>query len=76
MAELNFYRGIKAKYSKEEHKDGIYFATDKHEIILNGSTYGLEIDDELLSNSTNPATGRAISLHVGYAPLEHVRLCR
>ena len=60
MAELNFYRGIKAKYSEEEHKDGIYFATDKHEIILNGSTYGLEIDDELLSNSTNPATGRAI----------------
>ena len=60
MAELKFYRGIKAKYSEEEHKDGIYFATDKHEIILNGSTYGLEVDDELLSNSTNPATGRAI----------------
>ena len=60
MAELNFYRGLKSKYSEEEHRDGIYFATDKHEIILNGSSYGLEVDDELLSNSTNPATSRAI----------------
>ena len=60
MTELNFYRGLKSKYNQELHGDGIYFATDKREIILNGQSYGCEIDDELLNNSTNPATGRSI----------------
>mgnify|MGYP003291452887 CR=1 FL=1 len=58
--EIKFYRGVKSNYSEELHKDCIYFATDKREIILNGQSYGCEIDDELLNNSTNPATGRSI----------------
>lgn len=60
MSEIKFYRGLKSNYSPEDHKDGLYFATDKKEIILNGQSYGCEIDDELLNNSTNPATGRSI----------------
>ena len=60
MAELKFYRGIKAKYSEEEHKDGIYFATDKHEIILNGESYGLELDQDVSEVGTNPVAGSAI----------------
>lgn len=58
--EIKFYRGLKEKYSEVDHKDALYFATDKKEIILNGQSYGCEVDDELLINSTNPATGRSI----------------
>lgn len=60
MADIKFYRGLKAKYNPTKHKDGLYFATDKKELILNGQTYGCEVDDEVLSNGINPVTGRAI----------------
>lgn len=60
MNKLKFYKGLKEKYNSSEHGNGIYFATDKKEIIVDGKSYGCEVDDELLSNSTNPATGRAI----------------
>lgn len=32
--EIKFYRGLKEKYSEVDHKDALYFATDKKEIIL------------------------------------------
>ena len=40
MAQLKFYRGLKANYVAETtHKDGIYFATDTTEILMNGKAY-------------------------------------
>ena len=40
MAQLKFYRGLKANYQAETtHKDGIYFATDTNEILMNGKAY-------------------------------------
>lgn len=40
MAQVKFYRGLKEKYSESTHLDGIYFATDTFEIIVNNKTYG------------------------------------
>lgn len=40
MALINFYRGLREKYSPDTHKDGLYFSTDTLEIILNGSSFG------------------------------------
>lgn len=40
MAQVNFYRGLKGKYVQETHADGIYFATDTFEILMNGSSFG------------------------------------
>lgn len=40
MAQLKFYRGLKANYvANTTHKDGIYFATDTNEILMNGKAY-------------------------------------
>lgn len=40
MAQLKFYRGLKANYvAGTTHKDGIYFATDTNEILMNGKAY-------------------------------------
>lgn len=40
MAQLKFYRGLKANYVAETtHKDGIYFAIDTNEILMNGKAY-------------------------------------
>lgn len=43
MAQIKFYRGKKQTYldSVASYSDGIFFATDKHEIMLNGTTYGV-----------------------------------
>lgn len=40
MALVNFYRGLREKYSPDTHKDGLFFSTDTLEIILNGSSFG------------------------------------
>jgi len=40
MAAINFYRGLKTKYSESAYTDGIFFATDTQEIIMNGKSYG------------------------------------
>lgn len=42
---LKHYRGNEANYKCDEingyaHKDGIYFATDTHKILMNGDVYG------------------------------------
>lgn len=45
MSTVKFYRGLKSAYDgKVKHKDGIYFATDKGEILVNGTSYGLGSD--------------------------------
>ena len=35
-----FYRGLKEKYNIDLHRDGVYFCTDSHEIIMNSDKYG------------------------------------
>lgn len=40
MAQVKFYRGLKERYNESTHLDGIYFATDTFEIIVNNKTYG------------------------------------
>lgn len=40
MALVKFYRGLYAKYSSTTHADGVYFATDKQLILMNGTEYG------------------------------------
>lgn len=44
MSTVKFYRGLKVAYDAAKHKDGIYFATDKGEILVNGTSYGLGSD--------------------------------
>ena len=40
MAQLKFYRGLKANYvPTTTHKDGVYFASDTNEILMNGNAY-------------------------------------
>lgn len=61
MNEVLFYRGIKNKYNKALYGNGIYFATDTKEIIVNGVSYGsVDIDDELTEIGNNPVKGSAI----------------
>lgn len=40
MALVKFYKGLYANYSEGTMTDGVYFATDKHVIRLNGADYG------------------------------------
>lgn len=40
MALVKFYRGLYAKYDSTTHADGVYFATDKQLILMNGTEYG------------------------------------
>lgn len=40
MVEIKFYRGLSSKYSITQHGNGIYFATDTHEILHNGVSFG------------------------------------
>lgn len=61
MKEVNFYRGLRNKYSKSLYENGIYFATDTKEIIVDGVSYGsVEVDDELTEIGKNPVVGSAI----------------
>lgn len=39
---VQHYRGLKEHYNKASHGQGIYFATDTKEIILNGESYSGE----------------------------------
>lgn len=41
MAQVKFYRGPRASYVSSTHADGIYFATDTLEIVLNNEAYSL-----------------------------------
>lgn len=45
MALIKFYRGNKAKYDELAHQDGIYFALDTKEIIVNGDSFGYCAED-------------------------------
>ena len=54
MAQIKFFRGLKANYDSNliknaaEVKNSIYFITDKHCIMMNGVQYG-GVDDEMFN---------------------------
>lgn len=54
---IKFYRGLRASYNSVTHAEGIYFATDTHEILVNGVNYGTDvtkkIQDVKLNESAN-----------------------
>lgn len=52
---IKFFRGSKALYKPTvEHKDGIYFATDTHELLVNNVAYGMSAEGiEDLTNLVN-----------------------
>lgn len=52
MAKINFFRGLAAKYNSTTHADAIFFATDTHEIKLNGVSYGLSTTQAESFNSS------------------------
>lgn len=57
MSTVKFYRGLKSAYDGAvKHKDCIYFATDKGEILVNGTSYGLGSDT--LNNLNNAIKAR------------------
>lgn len=60
MAQVNFYRGVRARYSSSTHANGIYFATDTHEILMNNVAYGLSASD--LSNLEAAIKGKVASV--------------
>ena len=37
---IKFYRGLSSAYNPVTHANGIFFTTDTHKIMLNGSEYG------------------------------------
>lgn len=54
MAQVKFYRGLREKYNAGSHADGVYFATDTAEILLNDISYGLS--DKVITNITYDKT--------------------
>ena len=50
---IKFYRGLKADYAAATtHKDGIYFATDTYELLMNGHAYGINNDSTVTTIET------------------------
>jgi len=39
---VSFIRGLYSKYDAKTYEDGIFFATDRKIIIVNGVEYGLD----------------------------------
>lgn len=45
---VKFYRGLKANYvPSTTHADGIYFATDTNELLMNNHAYGINYDSSI-----------------------------
>lgn len=64
MANVKFYRGVRAKYdyvvdggvASGEHVDGLYYATDTHEVLMNGVSYGNVADLRLQKATSGEGT--------------------
>lgn len=57
---IKFFRGLKANYAASTtHKDGIYFATDTHELLMNGNAYGINTSSDIstLQSAVNVLIG-------------------
>lgn len=50
---VKFYRGLKASYNATTHADGIYFATDVGQILMNGVEYGGDSDKKVANVELN-----------------------
>lgn len=50
---VKFYRGLKASYNVTTHADGIYFATDVGQILMNGVEYGGDSDKKVANVELN-----------------------
>lgn len=50
---IKFYRGLEASYNSTTHSNGLYFTTDSHKIILNGSEYGGDSKKKVLNVELN-----------------------
>lgn len=55
-----FYRGLKEKYNIDLHRDGVYFCTDSHEIIMNSDKYGGS-EGSVITDFT--LEGNALTIH-------------
>lgn len=53
MAQVKFFRGNKVNYSQTNHADGIFFALDTHEVILNNVAYGFSATDAAILAKLN-----------------------
>lgn len=57
---IKFYRGLKANYqAATTHADGIYFATDTKELLMNGNAYGIPYtyDDSAIDGRLDTVEG-------------------
>ena len=63
---VKFFRGLASKYNSTTHKDGLYFATDKGQLFVNGIEYGSAglVKDVTLENNV---------LTVSYKDTEEVK---
>lgn len=50
---VRFYRGLKASYKATTHANGIYFATDVGQILMNGVEYGGDSDKKVANVELN-----------------------
>ena len=50
---VRFFRGLKASYEATTHADGIYFATDVGQILMNGVEYGGDSDKKVANVELN-----------------------
>ncbi len=52
-SNIKFYRGIKNNYDSQNHENGIYFAIDTKEVLMNGNSYGGQISDVKINDEGN-----------------------
>lgn len=72
MAQVKFYRGVKANYSETKHANGIYFATDAGVIILNNKEYGISGNyKEKLDKAINSITYDSINHIITFTTVDN-----
>jgi hypothetical protein len=57
MAFINFVKGAKAKYSQETYPNSVYFASDTHELMFQGISYGWSTTTQAVKSVDINATG-------------------
>lgn len=57
MAFINFVKGAKAKYSQETYPNSVYFASDTHELMFQGISYGWPTTTKAVKSVEINATG-------------------
>lgn len=73
MAVIKFIRGLNASYTYPgEHQDAIFFATDTHEIKMNGVSYGISDDlaTSVVTGVSYSSTTNKLSFTTGDGPIE------